>query len=207
MGEIPRAHEEDKEVSKEERKSDMISKENDPYRADRLVWYRSLTFFVGLLSLAESVRSWVKLPDALRYYFLLHHSIPRGDLGWFLNLGLDWPIWEWLEVITLVGWAIGTVFIGIGLLLRRKRTIAAGLIAIAPATAKDLLLIPGRVAVMLGRAYWGKVDLSDQLVRRVLALTGSGLLLASLIGIVYFWWVWRTYRGMSVKIVEDRRPR
>jgi hypothetical protein len=181
----------------------VISQENGPRRADRPAWYRSLAFYVGVLSLAMSVCTWVKLPHALGYCFSAQHSPAQGDLGWLLNLGLAWPIWVGLEAIVMVGWAVGTALIGAGLLRRGKRALLlpAGLIAIAPATAIDILLIPGRVAVVLGRAYRG-VDPSDPLVRHTLALMGSGLLIASVIGVVYFWWVWRTYRRLSAETAE-----
>ena len=81
---------------------------------------------------------------------------------------------------------------------------AVGLIAIAPSTAIDLLLIPGRVAVVLGRAYWEVMAPSDPVERHALALMGSGMLFASVIGVVYFWFVWRTYRRLSAE-TSDRK--
>ncbi len=161
-------------------------------------WSRRAVLYIGVLSIAESVRTCVWLPRVL-----LHSAPwpPRHDLTWLLTLGLPWRAWSLLDGLCLIGWAVGTAALGAGLLLRRTRPIAVGLIAIAPWTATGLLYIPGHLAVLLGRAAPGvpsDVPLSG--LRTALILQASGGLTGSVLAAAYLWWVWRTYRRMQGEI-------
>jgi len=160
-----------------------------------------LSSVLGALSLAESVRSWIGLPDALRNLLSARPWPVRPDLTWLLTLALPWPTWIRLVTLATVGWAVGTAVVGVGLLLHRKGWAAVGLAAIAPSTALDLLLIPGGIAILVGRAAPG-IAIGTPLAACGLGLMGSGQLIASAIGLVYFWWVWHSYRRIRAGAAE-----
>lgn len=173
-----------------------------PLRGYRQMRHRSTMLLVGGVSLAFSVRCWARLPDVV--YASLLAPVAASVRDPLLTLGLPWPVWLRLGALAFVGLAVGTALVGAGLLLRARGAIAVGLVAVAPATIMDLLLVPGRTAMLMGRADPQTLPAGVALgnLREALALRGGAGVAASALIALYFWWVWRAYRRMHTDATD-----